>query len=345
MLDPWYLDNLGCTRDHSPLNFDGHDLISKAGQHYPVANGIPVMLREDVPMTTETATASLRRANGEIAGDPRLSEFYLETLGIDDAEKNGIVELAAKGSKVDPVVSYLVAATNGLMYRHLRGQLDRYPIPRFPLPPGGGKSLLDVGCGWGRWCFSAAMMDYNAVGIDPSLGAASAGCRVAAELGVPVRFVVGDARYLPFRDATFDCVYSYSVIQHFSREDARQAVKEIGRVLKPGGTAVVQMPTRFGVRCLYHQARRRFREGVGFDVRYWSLTSLHLLFNQFIGPCRSDVDCFFGIGLQSADADLMPHAFRLLMRASDVTRAASHAFPPLRWIADSVFMVAHKAPG
>ena len=341
-LDSWYLDHLGCVYDRSSLRLEDGGLISNAGKRYPVVDTIPVMLRDDVPATLQTATASLRRAKGEISGDPRLPEFYLETLGVDDAERAGIVELAAKGSSVDPVVSYLVGATNGIMYRHLRGNLNRYPIPPFPRPPGKGELLLDIGCGWGRWCFSAANAGYSVVGIDPSLGAVSAGRRVAAQLGKQVRFVVGDARHLPFHDACFDRVYSYSVIQHFSREDAHRTALEIGRVLKPGGIAAVQMPNRLGIRCLYHQARRRFREGTGFEVRYWSLGSLRSLFEQAVGPCRFEVDCFFGIGLQSADADLMPTPFRILMKTSDSVRAASRVLAPLRWIADSVFVIMQK---
>ena len=42
------------------------------------------------------------------------------------------------------------------------------------------------------------------------------GVRVAAR--ARRAFVVGDARFLPFRSGSFDYVWSYSVLQHFSRE-------------------------------------------------------------------------------------------------------------------------------
>ena len=35
----------------------------------------------------------------------------------------------------------------------------------------GGTRLLDIGCSWGRWSLAAAARGYDAVGIDPSLGA------------------------------------------------------------------------------------------------------------------------------------------------------------------------------
>ena len=55
-------------------------------------------------------------------------------------------------------------------------------------------------------------------------------------------FALGDAEALPFRDATFDLVSLFSVIEHV--KDQEQALCEAFRVLKPGGTLVVQIPNR-----------------------------------------------------------------------------------------------------
>jgi SAM-dependent methyltransferase len=162
---------------------------------------------------------------------------------------------------IDPIVSFLVGATNGIAYKHLRGRLSDYPIPELRLPTANGKVLLDVGCNWGRWCIAAARLGYVPIGVDPSLGAVLAAKRVAAQLGLYIQLVVGDARFLPFPSDSMDFAFSYSVLQHFARADAISAVKEIGRVLKTGGMSLVQMPTVCGVRCLYHQARGNFATG------------------------------------------------------------------------------------
>jgi SAM-dependent methyltransferase len=53
---------------------------------------------------------------------------------------------------------------------------------------------------------------------------------------------VGDVRDLPFRDASFDAVYSMGTIEHF--DETERAVREIARVLKPGGRAIVGVPNR-----------------------------------------------------------------------------------------------------
>ena len=244
VIDPWFLDHLVCPRDRQPLALDADSLRCGNNHRYPIVDGVPVMLLDDVRQTFKAAGSSLSRAAGD-GVDERAPELYLESIEISDEEKRGVLALAATRPSIDPVVAYLVAATNGLLYRHLIGQLTSYPIPDITVPPGDGRTLLDIGCSWGRWTLAAASRGYRAVGIDPSLGAVMAARRVSAQLGIPARFVVGDARYLPFADHAFDSVYSYSVIQHFSREDAARAVEEIGRVLESGGTARVQMPTRY----------------------------------------------------------------------------------------------------
>ena len=53
---------------------------------------------------------------------------------------------------------------------------------------------------------------------------------------------VGDVRDLPFRDASFDAIYSMGTIEHF--DETERAVEEMARVLKPGGRAIVGVPNR-----------------------------------------------------------------------------------------------------
>ena len=166
--------------------------------------------------------------------------------------------------------------------------------------------------------------------------------RVAAQEGVNIKYMVGDARFLPFRAATINNVFSYSVLQHLSREDAADAVVEIGRSLKQGGSSLVQMPTVFGLRCLYHQVRRKFREATRFDVRYWTIPALRRLFSSQIGPTEISVDCFFGIGLQYSDLHLMPLTYKTVIVASELLRRASYVLPPLTLLADSVYVSSLK---
>lgn len=339
-IDPWFVANLACPIDRAAVSSRGDDLVCAHGHRYPVVDGVPVMLRSDVPATISIAEGSLQRARGTCI-DMRAPDLYLESLGISEGEKRGVLELAAHPGKIDPVVAYLIAATNGLMYKHLIGSLNEYPIPELGVvADGNGRLLVDVGCSWGRWSIAAARRGYRVLGVDPSLGAVMAARRVARQLQLPNLYVVADARFLPLRDDAIDCTYSYSVLQHFSYADATAAIAEMGRVLRSGGLARVQMPTRFGVRCLYHQARRAFRAATGFEVRYWTLGALADVFARHIGPARFEVDGYFGIGLQRADEALMTPALRQVLHASERLKAISRQFRPLIAVADSVFVEA-----
>ena len=61
----------------------------------------------------------------------------------------------------------------------------------------------------------------------------------------PNRFhgAVADIRELPFRNTSFDAIYSMGTIEHF--DETERAVEEMARVLKPGGRAIVGVPNRY----------------------------------------------------------------------------------------------------
>lgn len=334
-LDPWFLENLVCPVDGMGLSWDSYcnELRSESGRAYPVVDGVPVMLPEGLTMTFAELTLE------QLGTAP----LYLESALLPTMDlKCAVLELAAARPKIDALVQYLVAATGGLGYAHLVGRLIEYPIPEIRLPTGAGKLLLDVGCSWGRWCAAAARKDYKVVGIDPSLAAVMAARRMMKSLGLQARFVVGDARCLPFKSNSFDQVFSYSVLQHLAPENATRAVAEVGRVLKAEGECLIQMPTRFGLRCLYNQSRRGWREAQGFEVRYWSLRDLETTFQKAIGQAKIIVDCFFGIGWQVSDVRLMPWWIRCVVMTSEILRKASRCCPALKWVADSVYIQAVK---
>ncbi len=64
------------------------------------------------------------------------------------------------------------------------------------------------------------------------------GAEVAAERGLEV--IRGDARRLPLASATADLAISFDVLEHIVEDD--EAAAEIGRVLRPGGTAIIAVP-------------------------------------------------------------------------------------------------------
>ena len=337
-VDPSLLKLLVCPRHKKPLSEARSSLFCEAGHQYPVVNDVPVLL-DDGPQTILFAERSRMQAEQRPV-DVGRDSYYLDTIGISENERAELKSrlVSKSDERIDPVVSFLIAATNGIAYKHLIGKLNEYPLPELRLPPANGQMLLDLGCNWGRWSFAAARLGYRAIGVDPSLGAVLAAKRVAAQLGLDAKFVVGDARFLPFQRHSMDVVFSYSVLQHFSKGDASTAIKEVGRVLQANGKSVIQMPTVLGVRCLYHQARRCFRKARNFEVRYWTIPALRRLFMEHVGRTAFSVDCFFGIGLQAADIRLMPLSLRTVIRASELLRKTSRKVPPLCYVADSVYV-------
>jgi SAM-dependent methyltransferase len=57
-----------------------------------------------------------------------------------------------------------------------------------------------------------------------------------------LRFAIADGRALPFADACFHCAYAISVLEHVPAEGDLQALRELARVVKPGGRVVITVP-------------------------------------------------------------------------------------------------------
>jgi len=102
-----------------------------------------------------------------------------------------------------------------------------------------GLRVLEIGCGCGSEAelFARAGAHYTA--IDLTNAAVGITRRRFQLLGLEGRFVQGDAENLPFPDGSFDLVYSHGVLHH--TPDTRRTIREIYRVLSPGGRAVVML--------------------------------------------------------------------------------------------------------
>ena len=101
-----------------------------------------------------------------------------------------------------------------------------------------GEKVLDVGCGTGSLALVAKERVGNAGsvhGIDPAPRQIARARSKAARRGLAVDFHLGVIEKLPFPDQTFDVVQSTFAIDHVPEDLQRQGLKEIARVLKPGG--------------------------------------------------------------------------------------------------------------
>lgn len=106
---------------------------------------------------------------------------------------------------------------------------------------------LELGSGTGFFLLNLMQAGVAARGsvTDISPGMVAVALRNAAALGLDVDGRVADAETLPYPDATFDLVVGHAVLHHIP--DVEQALREVLRVLKPGGRFVFAgEPTRYG---------------------------------------------------------------------------------------------------
>jgi SAM-dependent methyltransferase len=88
----------------------------------------------------------------------------------------------------------------------------------------------------------AARQGARVFGIDISEPTIAQALTAFTPASGPLRAAAGDVRALPFRDASFDAIYSMGTIEHF--DETQRAIEEIARVLKPGGRAIIGVPNR-----------------------------------------------------------------------------------------------------
>jgi SAM-dependent methyltransferase len=181
-----------------------------------------------------------------------------------------------------------------------------------------GHRLLDAGCGGGRHCFGAQERGARVVGLDldrDALRIAQAGIALRAEQGKPGGGVLcGDVFRLPFPDGFFDRVICAEVMEHV--HDYEGALRELARVLRPGGRMAVTIPTAITEHVYLHITREYFEspgghirifapralaaamgragvrvERVGFahalHSPYWALRSALGLHDEFRGPTQA----------------------------------------------------------
>lgn len=117
-----------------------------------------------------------------------------------------------------------------------------------------GRRLLEVGCGMGTDLLQFARGGAVCTGVDLTPRSVEISSLHFGLYGLRADFVLADGERLPFADESFDVVYSNGVLHH--TPDTARAVRELHRVLRPGGTAKVM---------LYHRD----------SLYYWTEIILH----------------------------------------------------------------------
>jgi SAM-dependent methyltransferase len=133
------------------------------------------------------------------------------------------------------------------------------PVMNDRVVRGGFKNALDVGCGEGRFCRRLKALGLAATGIDPTEQLLA----VARERDPAGDYRLGRAEQLEFDDACFDLVVSYVTLVDIP--DFRTAIKEMARVLKPGGSLLIANLTGFTSACC---DRGWVKDGEGRHLHY-----------------------------------------------------------------------------
>lgn len=131
-----------------------------------------------------------------------------------------------------------------------------------------GMSVLDVACGAGEWLSVVSSQGGKVSGIDISARAIEV-CRKGITEG---EFFVGPAETLPFDDSVFDLVTCLGSLEHFL--DQPMALREMRRVLRPGGRLLLLVPNANFLTYRLGFYRGTHQQAVRETIRYldeWAL--------------------------------------------------------------------------
>ena len=113
-------------------------------------------------------------------------------------------------------------------YHRMIDELELELVRRY----GSGRDILEAGCGTGLLLAEATRIGRSAIGLDLSRG------MLAQARARGLRVVQGSLTQVPLPDASVDLVYSMKVLAHVA--PIREAVAELARVTRPGGTLLLE---------------------------------------------------------------------------------------------------------
>ena len=143
-------------------------------------------------------------------------------------------------------------------------------LARAALAPAPGDRILDAGCGDGRLLSELSGSGALLYGIDTSKPA----LRYAAGFNPGAMLSLQDLTALALADRTFTKVALIETLEHIPRETADRALAEVRRVLVPGGTLVVSVPSKRLPQLAKHYAHFAPEELRGLLERHFTVAAL-----------------------------------------------------------------------
>jgi ubiquinone/menaquinone biosynthesis C-methylase UbiE len=153
------------------------------------------------------------------------------------------------------------------------------------LAPLEGKRVLDAGCGDGVYSIAAAERGAFVTGVDLSEDMLAAAQARSAARGIAVDWRQGDVMALPFPDSGFDLAIAITLLCLVP--DPREAVRELARVLVPGGRLVIGELHRWSFWAVQRRIRGWSGDSFWRGTRFWTASALRdLLAGSNLQPGR-----------------------------------------------------------
>lgn len=150
-----------------------------------------------------------------------------------------------------------------------------------------GDRILEVGCGTGNLLLSLPDIGVDRVGVDSSDAMLRIAHQKARKMDCGVQLEHACAEALPFDDASFDAIYSVNALEFAA--DQERAVREMVRVLKPGGRLILAVLNRRSLWGAAQQLKRPFasKDNAYYRGRFLTRRELHDLVSAALGDSQA----------------------------------------------------------
>lgn len=205
------------------------------------------------------------------------------------------------------------------------------------------KRYLDIGCGTGAAVVNLSLYEGmgEAHGSDISIGMLKACNQNAKRVGGDISLTLADAQKLPYRDGSFDFITCHAILHHVANPE--DVMKEVYRLLTPGGRALVFEPTKYGTELIFKIMRYTWGIPYAIRERLKGKRPIWVVEEEYVDTLDSPVDVttFHPRELREIIEDI-PFSYAVVTTygfLGNFTRFIAHPFRnvrPLKFIFDKI---------